>query len=305
MNIRLSNGTSWSLAAVNALLSRRCEGGFEDLQLLSNGQSTVLSGTQRASGLPVVVKLTIAPGTAKSEAYFLNSWRASGVPVPDVLLVDDLSHDNEPDILVMQRVSGAPLTGFDHVSTDMVRRIAKIQSLMHRVAGRGYGRPERGRPWRGVADTFSDEMEIEWRRRLANIAQHDMFGGQLRTEFLAATSCVELDCDPGRHGGSLTHSDLSANNILLSEDGGVVVIDPNCRLTHPAMCAAYTFLRLSLDGSADIADIYRVSYLSESGIREQVFNAALKLRAMLSISTWLGKGKISDAANAARIARLS
>ncbi|PRF56740.1 aminoglycoside phosphotransferase family protein [Burkholderia multivorans] len=305
MDIRLSDGSSWSLAAINALLVRRCEGGFHDLQLLSNGQSTVLSGTQRLSGLPVVLKLTIAPGTAKSEAYFLDSWRASGVPVPNVLLVDDATHDHEPDILVMERVNGSPLARSGHVSTDMVKRIAKLQSLMHRAAGQGYGRPDREQPWRGVAGTFSDEMEIEWERRLAQIVQHEMFQGRLRSQFLAATCCIESDCERERSGGTLTHSDLSMDNVLLNTAGEIVIIDPNCRLTHPAMCAAYTFLRLSLGGQADAAQIYRFSYLSDSGIREQVFGAALQLRTILSISTWLKKGKFSEAADAARIAGLS
>ncbi|MCA8093325.1 aminoglycoside phosphotransferase family protein [Burkholderia anthina] len=287
MNVRFSDGSSWSLAAINALLDRRCEGGFHDLQILSNGQSTVLSGTQRSSDLPVVVKLTIAPGTAKSEAYFLDRWRASGVPVPNVLLADNTIRNHEPDILVMERVNGAPLAGFGHVSTDMAKRIAKLQSLMHRAGGQGYGRPDREQPWRGVTDTFSDEMEIEWERRLAQLAQHEMFRGQLRSQFLAATCCIESDCGHEKSGGTLTHSDLSMDNVLLNADGDIVIIDPNCRLTHPAMCAAYTFLRLSLGGQADTAHIYRASYLSDSGISEQVFGAALQLRTILSISTWM------------------
>ncbi|MBY4695063.1 MULTISPECIES: hypothetical protein [Burkholderia] len=82
-------------------------------------------------------------------------------------------------------------------------------------------------------------------------------------------------------------------------------VDPNCRFTHPAMCAAYTFLRLSLGGQAEAAKIYRFSYLSNCGICEQVFGAALQLRGILSISTWLKKGKFSEAAEAARIAGLS
>ncbi|WP_334043286.1 phosphotransferase family protein [Burkholderia ambifaria] len=304
MDIHLSDGSSWSLAAIDALLVRRCEGGLHDLQLLSNGQSTVLSGIQRSSGLPVVVKVTIAPGTAKSEAYFLDSWRASGVPVPKILLVDDTIHDHEPDILVMERVNGTPLAGFGHVSTDMAKRIAELQSLMHRAAGQGYGRPDSVQPWRGGADTFSAEMEIEWERRLARIARHEMFRGQLCSQFLAATRYVESDCERKKGGGTLTHSDLSMDNILLKADGEIVITDPNCRLTHPAMCAAYTFLRLSLSGQADAAQIYRSSYLSASGISEQVFGAALQLRTMLSISAWLKKGKFSEATDAARIAGL-
>ncbi|WP_183085189.1 phosphotransferase family protein [Trinickia fusca] len=301
----MSDGSSWSLAAINSLLVRRCEGGFHDLQLLSNGQSTVLGGIQRSSGLPVVVKLTIAPGTAKSEAYFLDSWRAGGVPVPKVLLVDDTVHDHRPDILVMERVKGVPLASSGHVSIDMVKRIARLQSLMHRAAGQGYGRPDREQPWKGVADTFSSEMEIEWERRLAQIAQHEMFRGQLRSQFFAAICTIESDLEHKKSGGALTHSDLSMDNILLNADGEIVIVDPNCRLTHPAMCAAYTFLRLSLAGQADIAQIYRASYLSDSGIRERIFGAALQLRTILSISTWLRKGKFSEAVNAARIAGLS
>ncbi|WGS45351.1 fructosamine kinase family protein [Burkholderia sp. JSH-S8] len=304
MPLRLSDGSTWSLAAIDALLVRRCEGGFHDLRLLSNGQSTVLGGTQRSSGLPVVVKLTITPGTAKSEACFLDAWRAGGVPVPNVLRVNGATDGHEPDILVMERVNGAPLAGFGHVSADMAKRIAWLQSRMHRAAGRGYGRPDRNRPWQGVADTFYSEMEIEWERRLAPIARHEMFRGQLRSRFLAAIDCIESDREH-ENGGVLTHSDLSMDNILLDADGEIVIIDPNCRITHPAMCAAYTFLRLGLGGQADIARIYRAAYLSESGIREQVFDAALQLRTMLSISTWLKKVRFSEAAHAARIAGLS
>ncbi|RQS03124.1 hypothetical protein DIE07_32795 [Burkholderia sp. Bp9002] len=305
MPIRLSDGSTWALPAIDALLSRRCDGGFDDLRLLSNGQSTVLGGTQRSSGRPVVVKLTIAPGTAKSEACFLDAWRAGGVPVPQVLLVDETTDNREPDILVMARVNGAPLAGFGHVSADRAKRIAGLQCLMHRALGRGYGRPRKAQPCEGVTDTFSGEMAIEWERRLARIEQHAMFRGHLRSRFLAATGCIEADRGYARSGGVLTHSDLSMDNILLDENGEIVIIDPNCRVTHPAMCAAYTFLRLSLGGQADIAHIYRAAYLSDSGIREPVFDAALQLRAMLSISTWLVKGKLGEAANAARIAGLS
>lgn len=253
----------------------------------------------------MIVKLTIAPGTAKSEAYFLDSWRASGVPVPKVLLVAESIHDHRPDILVMERVNGAPLAGFDHVSIDMAKRIAKLQSLMHRAVRQRYGRPDKEQPWKGVADSFFSEMEIEWERRLVQIAQLEMFRGQLRSQFLAAIRCIESNSEPGKSGGALTHSDLSTDNILLGADGEIVIIDPNCRLTHPAMCAAYTFLRLSLAGQGDIAQIYKASYLFDSGIDNRVFGAALQLRTMLSISTWLKKGKFSETANATRIAGLS
>jgi len=306
MDIQLSDGSTWSLAAVSDLLARRCGGGVHNLQLLSNGQSTILSGTQISSGLQVIVKLTITPGTAKSEAYFLAEWRRKGVPVPNIILMDDASRNHEPDILVMERIDGVPLTNSRPISADMVKRIAQLQSLMHLTAGKGYGRPVKNTPWHGVANTFSDEMEIEWEQRLAQLAQHRIFPGDLRSKFVFATTFIETHCNSNNtsNASTLTHSDLSMNNIILNKNGALVIIDPNCRLTHPAMCAAYTFLRLSLEEGPNIAQIYKNYYLSYSGICDSAFDAALKLRAMLSISTWLKKEKFSEAVSAVSIAGL-
>lgn len=289
---------------INEILTERCRNKYSHPLLISASQSIVYEVFDLKSQKPVILKLTRNPGTAASEELFLKSWKKQGVKVPEILYSDTNESDNEYEILVMEKISGSRLDYCKNINEILIDKIAFNQSLMHQCFGEGFGRPNRVDPKYGVNNTFSEEMELEWERRIINIIDHNIFPDDLRSIFLKATKYLESDLVKKKLKASLTHSDLSDTNIILNDKNEIIIIDPNCRITHPAMCAAFTYLNIILNRGDQMGLLYKKLFLDYSGVGEEAFYYALQLRSILSITTWLRKGKLHQSLQAIKVANL-
>lgn len=194
-------------------------------QLIANGRTSDVYRFGAGSAAKV-----LSPSTpqhwAEAEATFTTAVRGLGIPAPEVR---DVTVIDGRAAVIFERVDGPSMWQrmLEHptdVST-LVRELATIQRSIHEV---------------GVPDGIPSLVD---RLRLKFSASNEL-GADER-----ASARELLDQQP--IGGALLHGDLHPGNILLGQDGPVVIDWFDATVGHPTADIARTMLLLS-GGATDL-----------------------------------------------------
>jgi streptomycin 6-kinase len=176
---------------------------------LEGGSASVVYSVERHDG-PAVLKLA-APWSrwSEHEAAALRAWDGHGA-------VRLLAASDDASALLLERVwPGTP--AHNMTAADLVGLLAKLSR-----AGVPSGMP-----------SLTDAVHLRFDRALENRTGL-LSPGQIRRARCAAVDLAEAH----RQSPSTCHGDLSIKNVLVSDDRGLLAIDPNPCVGHPAYDAA-------------------------------------------------------------------
>lgn len=199
---------------------RRCAGrwGLEVGDRLAGGfRSEVFACTR--DGADVVLKLTVTPEEARSEAAALHAWRHTGAAVR---LIDT---DVECDALLLARIRpGTPLSRSDTVAVDLA---ADLLMWLHSVEPGPFEFPTLAALYPTLERQSRDDVAYERRTRGEPTRAAE---GLARLD-AARAAALRLCADAPRT--VLLHGDFLLKN-LLPNGTGFLAIDPIPRLGDPA-----------------------------------------------------------------------
>lgn len=245
----------------------------------------------------LLLKSCRTKGMLLAESYCLERWSIV-VRTPRVVKLVTRENPCGAEFLLMERIEGRTIGDVNSPLTiDIAETMGRMLARMHSIRGHGFGRLRFGRDGlpAGTFATLEEELTHEFSRRLPSLVGS-------RSSAAAASEHVKLSIevladDLKSSNPSITHCDLKGGNVILAHDGQLTVIDPNCRVTHPAMClsASLLHLRCSEHGRA-MAEALLDGYRSVQPIPDRVLRASLLLRGLLTLSTWIRKAKLKQAA---------
>ena len=262
-----------------------------------SGEEAVVCKVELCDGKAYALKIVRTVGVVSSEANFLNAWNDQGVQVPHIHNV--YKFNDKIDILVMDYID-APLLSEQYSSDERVRlglsfEMGKILAQMHGVKGEGFGRPDNVNCFRGRFTSFAEEMNYEFNKRLPFLIDQGLVNSNCEKKVESSIEILnkEFQSKPP----SLTHCDFRPRNIFYTQHNGLIVFDPNCRITVPTMCLALSLIRLACEGDTANPEESRKfleGYTETLPIDQDMLRASILLRALLVLSTWVKKSKIND-----------
>lgn len=259
-------------------------------------EESILTRIDLPSGLSLVVKANQVPGVLHAEWTFLNVWAQNGICVPSLKAFIPKSEAIPFDILTMEYIE-APLldhamTISERIHSSISKEMGSILALMHQVQGNGFGRPLCWTPEKGCVNSFTEEMSLEFPKRLLPLIEVGIITKVVFKLVDRAIEVVEGDC--AKSNSVYTHSDFGPRNILLMDNKKLIIIDPNCRYSHPLMCLALTLLR-SICETPDLilleANEIQAGYNETRTLDSEILRACKLLRGLLILSTWVRKRK--------------
>lgn len=259
----------------------------------TNGESDCVTAFLAIGQRQYFLKAARAAGILRAECHFLNMW-SELVRTPRIEKFISLSNPFCAEFLLMERIQAINATDVlrGRRASLLHRQMGWTLSRMHKVKAHGFGRPQfTGAGASGVHPTFREEICSDMERRVQLIGTGEQEKRVLQRRIDAAIEVVT--CDISEAQSALTHCDMKWGNLLISEDGTLAVIDPNCRITHPGMClAACLFHCCSMDEiGAVAAEAVLDEYQTQSPIASETLEACLFLRSLFTLATWIRKGK--------------
>lgn len=269
-------------------------GSIEGFGVFPTGESSVVFKLDSNNG-PFVVKMTPTVGVVETEAGFFSRWKEQGVKTPEVLAVHTANDTLPVSISVLEFID-APLLGDtirtkSRVALGISREMGRTQALMHKAKGIGFGHPIFTTPTHGSLTSFSEEMAGVFAQRTELLISKGIIGGHDLEMASRATAIIEKDLAAGVLP-ALTHNDFRPYNILATSP--ITVIDPNSRITHPAMCLSQSLLKALVESSGygkQEFDEILTGYREISKIDDNILAAATILRSILTLHTWVNKGQ--------------
>lgn len=233
--------TGTSSADVVAKVIERATGGTPvSIERLLHGEINEVYDVTQSAGQRVVLRIgRRSPSLFPSERWALDSARAAGAIVPEVLLVDEIDTPEERlAICVEEHVGGLPLQqlaqtagsadGFERLVRDAGRNLA----LVHDVRTDGFGWPVDA-SGRAPDENWGDFLamparEPEWYRPAAIDAGYD------GKRFDRALAVVQDHA--GLYDGEprLVHGDFGAKHVLADEELRALIDFEVCRGGDPA-----------------------------------------------------------------------
>ncbi|MEM7125410.1 MAG: aminoglycoside phosphotransferase family protein [Chloroflexota bacterium] len=258
---------------------------------LMGGNSSLVYEVLFADGQRQVLKFAEGDTWLKAEQIFLDAWAKIGIRTPRVY-----EHGTVPDspfaYLLMEFVSGQnlfPLLEAETVPcTEVEQDLGHILARMHTEAGHGYGQVQVSEDGsiQGEVESLTDMLVLqEWRDTLsANVAKGYLTSEEVQLAHQAINTLVE---HRGKDGGSYTHNDFRAGNILYDprQAEPYAVIDPGPELNHPYLCLAYSLILTEIHGHIDPAH-FRRGYHKISPIDEEALEAAIFLCMLKLLPRW-------------------
>jgi aminoglycoside phosphotransferase (APT) family kinase protein len=152
-------------------------------------------------------------GAARREADLLEVLAKRGLPVPEVVMVQDLAR-----VLVHRFVPGRPV--YEHDAPDLDRIGAQLADVLVEV----HALTEWSLP---LVGTYVEPPAAEWAdtaRAWARVAPHVQEPeASLVRAFLAEPSLREATVLPEASATRLCHGDLGAEHVLVGDDGATIV----------------------------------------------------------------------------------
>ena len=271
---------------VEAMVQRATGQSVTALERIVAGNDNEVYAVTPSQGSEFVVRIhRSASCTLTEEAWALAQARAAGVPVPDVLLVDQIEHEGAPlDFMVQTRLAGRPLEDrLPHLGHQDRERtlhaMGRTLAQLHMVAVDGFYRRRPDGRW-DFPDWFAF-MDRAARDRAAEAPWLHVAGFSPRdidsTMELIQQYDQAFDCPQP----VLCHGDFVPEHVFFDDDLRIVgVIDfGQYEGNHPV----HDFALLSMMADERIESAVRRGY-AEVGILDDQFDFRLHLhRLMLEV----------------------
>ncbi|KKQ23933.1 MAG: hypothetical protein US62_C0012G0016 [Candidatus Woesebacteria bacterium GW2011_GWA1_37_8] len=263
----------------------------------TQGESSVVFKVVTESS-PSVVKMTPEAGGVEAESHFLLAWEKEGIKIPQIISIRPQDKEIPVSILVSEFIDSAllidALTTQQMIEKGISKELGRMLAKMHRAKGKGFGFPIVGNENHGSFETFSEEMEktlfgdrISWLLTHGVLNQFDVDVAH------GAVEILEADIQKGGLP-SLTHNDFATYNMFATEP--ITIFDPDPRITHPAICLAYTLLKSQVNEYPDLTESSEIlsGYREITPIDDETIAAGIVLRGIRKIHTWHREGKLSQ-----------
>lgn len=209
-----------------------------------------------------VVRISPTPdklATFAKERWAMTRARAVGVPVPEVLEVDDAL---APQPYMVARKARGREASTHPDRTAIVREMGRCTAQIHSIGLRGFGRSFDGAHRRLACCTswqqYLDE-ELRVPERLALFERHRLLGAgqcrRLREVLDAIGDLAGVHC-------ALNHGDMRAKNVLVDERGAITAVldwEDCCAAPAPVWDLAIALHDLSIDDKHTFLDGYGLS----------------------------------------------
>lgn len=272
--------------------------GLFDIEFLNHKQSEEsIVAKISAEDMTYVVKMVPTDGVVEAEAAFLQAWERLGIRVPSVISLLPPTKQVPTSLLVMEYLN-MPLLSSAVTSDELVKQglaveMGKTLAKLHQAKGHGFGRPIRHNVFQGRCDTFSEEMQQAlFAKSIDVLVTKGLIDNKILPIAKKAVDLLAVDID-GKQP-ILGHCDFRPYNLLLTSSNQLVVLDPNTRITHPAMCLALTLVRAIVEntqcGDKEYNDILS-GYRSIVPIQDEIIKGAILLRGLMTLYVWVIKRK--------------
>lgn len=270
---------------------------IKDIKYFQMGESSVVAKA-KLDGDPVVIKLSASHNVA-AEGHFLKKWSESGVKTPSILNIHSGNEELPVSILVMEYINALPLseaaTREELIANGTWRYVGRILAIMHQVQGNNFGFPK-GNDWeRGPHITFTQSInKLLFEDRVPYLVANGILDDKTVALVHKAAAILEKDSQDGRKP-SLIHGDYMPYNMFATNPP--TIFDPLPEITHPYMCLGYPIFKLmTLDPRIDVEHQQLLAGYEEVTLVDRyVLSAAIVIRGIGKLKTWIEKGKTKNA----------
>jgi aminoglycoside phosphotransferase (APT) family kinase protein len=254
----------------------------EKYKIFGTGESSVVFLVNPDNN-PFVVKMIDNFGVLKTEADFLQRWSRRGVKTPNVLSLHESDSETPVSFSVLEFIKAPMLKEtfpdsqsryFSGVSLEMGRTLA----LMHQEKGEGFGEPIENKTEGGFSSLSQEVEETVFKKRTKRLIENGVLNESDLLLARRALLILEKDIEMGTRP-SLTHNDFAPDNILATIP--MTVIDPNPRITHPALDLASTIIKVGINESLySVKEVEAIiaGYREISEVSDKVLAAAIIIK---------------------------
>lgn len=210
-----------SRAVVVELIERETHSGVHDLRRLTLGDENEIYQARLSEKAVVYARIRRpGEGTFGPEIWAMDEARSAGVPIPNVLAVDELATEVGPrSVMLIAESQGRQLAGLLPALHGPQRRraltnIGRVLTVLHTVTTPGVGRPTLGGSWPDVHETrqaFIDERTSQ--------RPHLVTAGLTAAEVQTAVDQIGESPDtPATTDPVLCHGDLHAGHVFVDDN---------------------------------------------------------------------------------------
>jgi len=286
------------LAAKNGLLPEK-EIDFDNLKLFPKGARSVVFCANYQKETPYIVKMGRVKEIVEAEPYFLEIWEKQGIRTPKILS-RHISNEKTPVSFSVMEYIDAPILGEvmnteKRIRSGISKITGEILAKMHQKTGSGFGHAVIGGEIHGKFATFRDEINDNLfgeEEKVPVMIKEGILDEGIRKILDRAVDFLDTETR-NEKAPSFTHNDYRPYNMFY-KNGGIIVFDPNPKITHSMMCLASTIIKSRIEteseewGLKEEKEIIK-GYDSISPIRKPSLDAALMVRSIMTLHIWWKK----------------